>query len=767
MTRTARLIASAVLSFLLISGVIHRLAVSLGYGRLPGALLGVVWLMPVAVVTFLIARSRAALTVLARIAESRVQLTVSILAVLAFLFTLVPYRIGDRWMVTYLAIASTTLLLLLAVGYPVLVRFLILPRQAVRFLLYRLKPAAFLLIVSVTVLALTNLISWLVFQHIPHVQDTIDQVFQARIFASGRITLPARFDDYFFSFIYVINDGVRVYTEYPFGHPLLLALGSLIHAEWLVNPLLGSAEIFVLYFLGKEVYDDTTGRIAAMLGVASPFLLFMSSEYVNHVSALLFLSLFLLFFLRTIRPLRGAQARSSLADPLLAGLSLAMALNIRPLSALAVSFPVAGYGIYLLLRSRGKTLPAFLLLLVPVLLGLGAFGLYNYLTTGDPLLPGYKAFGMLEYNHAQWGLGFGTRGFDAWGAHTPLAGLLQTGENLNALNLYLFESPLPGLLLVLLLFLTTARKPEDWLLLASFAALPVLYFFYWFQDLWFGPRFLFEGLAPILLLGARGLVEFPRFVGRAADTDAEARTRNVVAIAAVLSLAVSVTVGLPRLLLKYAYNYGEYQRIRAKVAEGSINNAVVFLGPPRAFYYGAAFLDNALDLAGPVVYAVDRGAENYLLIRRFPGRAYYRADPDTFYRIADVDSLNSSPEIRDLEQVGQFVRQNGTSEYSFVLLPYCEAGALVDTGATPCRTYREVSYELLRGRSKPADFLPAIAVFMPGDPRKYSSLFEPMRERRDYMSDGCSFTLIFSADSGKSVVYDIRPVKGNNGDARP
>jgi hypothetical protein len=784
MTRTLRLIATAVLGLLLLSWTTHRIAILLGYSRLPGALLSLLWLMPVAAVAVAIARSSAARAVLARMAESRVHLAVSILTVIGFLFTNVPFKTGERWQVTYLAIASTLLILVVAVGYPVMLPFTAIPRRVATFLLYRLKPTAFLLVASGAMLVLTNLISRLVFHHMPHVQDTVDQVFQGRIFASGRVTLPARFDDYFFSFVYIVNDGVRVFAEYPFGHSLLLALGSLIRAEWLVNPLLGSAQVIVLYFLGKEVYDEKTGRIAALLGLASPFLLFMSSEYVNHVSALLFLSLFLLFFFHTIRPFRAPRPgppsfvtslRPSALAPLLSGLCLAMALNIRPLSALAVSTPIAGYAIYLLLKWRGKPLPAFVAILVPVLLGLGAFGLYNYLTTGDPLLPGYKAYGMLEYNHAQWGLGFGARGFEEWGHHTPLRGLIQAGSNLYALNLYLFESPFPGLLLVLLLFLAPARKPVDWVLLASFAALPALYFFYWFQDLWFGPRFLYEGLALIFLLGARGLVEFPDYVGHAAGPEAATRTRNTILIVGTLSLFVACTVGLPRLLLRYAYNYDEYQRVRAKVAEGRIGNAVIFLRPPHAFYYGAAVLDNALDLNGPIVYAVDRGPENYLLMQRFPGRAYYRyADPDTFLRLTNLDSLRSTPEIQDLAQAGEFVRRMGTAEYRTILLPYREAGVLVDTGQTACRTFREISYELLRRPRHSSfflrhssDLLPALAVFMPDDPRRYSPLFSPMRDRRDYTANGCQFTLLFSAESGKAVVYDIRTVSTDNGDARP
>ena len=136
--------------------------------------------------------------------------------------------------------------------------------------------------------------------------------FQGRVFASGHITLPVRFDDYFFGFVQVFNDGQRAFSVQPFGHSLLLALGTLVHSEWLVNPLLGSAQIVVLYLLGKEVYDEATGRIAALLGVASPFLLFMSSEYMNHASSLLFLSLFLLFYFRTIRSDR--QGRESPTD---------------------------------------------------------------------------------------------------------------------------------------------------------------------------------------------------------------------------------------------------------------------------------------------------------------------------------------------------------------------------------------------------------------------------------------------------------------------
>ena len=732
----------------------------------------IVWLAPIAAFIILLATRRTERALLLRIWQSRAHTVVAAIVVLGFLFTLLPLKSSGRWMIAQLALGSTATVLLLAAGSSILERGLSFLRPAGRFVMRGLSPALFLLLSSGAVLALTNLISWLVFQHIPHVQDSVGQVFQGRIFASGRITLPVRFDDFFSGYPQIINDGSRTYSQYPFGHSLLLALGTLIHAEWLINPLLGSAEIIVLYFLGKELYDERTGRITALLGLASPFLLFMSSEYMNHASGLVFLSLFLLFFFRTIRPMRGSESSLvpspsshapslSVADPLLSGLSLAMALNIRPLSALAVSLPIAGYCIYLLVKSRWKTLPAFAFLLVPVLLGLGAYGLYNYLTTGSPLLSGYEAYGRLQYGHPGWGLGFGARGFEDMGVFTPLRGLVQTSSNLNSLNLSLFfQSPVPGLFLVLLLFLTFTRNPADWLLLASFVMLPILYFFYWYQDLCFGPRFLYEGLAPILLLSARGFVEFPRFAGRAAGADAETGTRNAIAIAVGLMLVATAAIGFPRSLKFYGNRYwGLDDRLYAKVIDRNIDNAIVFVGnipSDPADYYGAGFLHNALNFEGPVIYVRHQGVADYTVMRQFPGRAYYYADLDTLFPITLAGLLPRLPLIQDLEQTARFVMQQGTSDYRLVLLPYREVGTYVDAGTTPCRTFRDVSYDMLRGRSKPSDFLPALAVFMPADPCKYLPLFEPMRRRREYAVDGYHFTSLFSASNGSFVVYDVR-----------
>ena len=73
-------------------------------------------------------------------------------------------------------------------------------------------------------------------------------------------------------------------------------LGEVVGAPWVINPLLGALAVVVVFYLGKTIYDERTARIAALLASVSPFLIFMSSEFYNHATSLLFSTLFVWFF---------------------------------------------------------------------------------------------------------------------------------------------------------------------------------------------------------------------------------------------------------------------------------------------------------------------------------------------------------------------------------------------------------------------------------------------------------------------------------------
>jgi asparagine N-glycosylation enzyme membrane subunit Stt3 len=89
-------------------------------------------------------------------------------------------------------------------------------------------------------------------------QDNIDQVFHAKIFLNGHLTVPSHQYKEFFDFTHNINNG-KWYSEYPPGHTFTLMLGLLLGAPWIVNPLLGSLSIVLFYLIGREVFDEKIG----------------------------------------------------------------------------------------------------------------------------------------------------------------------------------------------------------------------------------------------------------------------------------------------------------------------------------------------------------------------------------------------------------------------------------------------------------------------------------------------------------------------------
>jgi len=784
-----------------------------------------VWFLPLVTALLLLVLSPSARGTFHFVTGSKRRVAGTGLAVLVFLFTLIPGKHDGQMMVAYLALAGTGFVLLLYGLYPLLRPLTRVLESVADLVLRRVSTAWFLVVVCGLCFVLTNLISCAVFRHIPHVSDSICYVFQGRVFASGRVWVPAAWDDYFFRFEGIVNDHGRMYAIVPFGHSLLLALSSLVRAEWLVNPLLGTLTLSVLYHLGKETGGETVGRLAALLGLFSPFLIFMSSEYMNHASALLLTSLFLLFFLRLTRTRR-------LLDAALAGAAMALLVNTRPLNALALAVPAAGFGLWLLLHTprsalRNPLLPHFGIIAVGALLGLLLFLGYNWLLTGNPLLSGYQAYARLLLHQPNWGLGFGVRGPDTWGSHTPARGLIQTLTNLNALNRYLFESPFPGLLLVLLLFLGWGLSrdsrlgnpglfplsPADWLLLAVLLALPAAYFFYWYEDLCFGPRFLYETIAPALVLSSRGVLQLPGLaaglshfsagtvpefplrkpgtVPSAGDcplcADARQKARGFLLAGALLSLVTMLAINLPPLLRFYARDFwGVGTRIAEQVRRNKVNNAVVFIQSDFLYYgnvwdsyYGAGFLGNTLDFQGPVVYARDQGDENYLLMMNLPGRRYYYADSRSFYEIGNFDSLRALPKIAALAEARDFYynRAMTDSQYRCLLVPFREVGAFFPPGDRPVfpprkmgtvssvpgpvlRTYTEVSNEIyLNGRTL-NDYLPALAVFFPLEKRSYLSVFRNLAEPQNFIADGLRFTRVFSSANGICNVFDIRPATG-------
>jgi hypothetical protein len=371
--------------------------------------------------------------------------------------------------------------------------------------------------VSLWLLLVANLISWLAFRHVPHVQDSIAQLFQARIFAGGRLWVPVPPQVGFVGMEFLVEDHGRWYCQYPPGHAALLALGVLLRAPWLVNPLLGALSAFAVYGAARAAYGTRLARMSVGLFGLSPFVWFMSGEYMNHASTMLLGALALWAAAVGGRQKAEGSRQKAVSSrgtaclptaycllptaycllPALSGALVGLAATVRPLTAAAFVPPLALYWLALpgSRRSRIRRLVLFGLACglatVPMLL-------FNRLTTGSPFRFGY------EVRWGASGIGFG---HSQWGPpHTPARGLAQTWSNFDALNKYLLAWPFPCLLPLLgLVPIWYRRRRFDLLLLGWSLSLLVIHFFYFYQDLCFGPRFLYCATPALVILLARGI----------------------------------------------------------------------------------------------------------------------------------------------------------------------------------------------------------------------------------------------------------------------
>ncbi len=484
----------------------------------------------------------------------------------------------------------------------------------------------FLAVCFLVFFLITNLISLFVFEHLPHVQDSIAQVFHAKIFAQGHFTAPPPADPEFFQFLQMILRE-KWYSQYPPGHVLVLTPAILAGMPWIANPLLGSLSILVLYFLGKELYDERTGRAAALLGLVSPFLMFMSSEFMNHATALLFFLLFLLFMAKATRTGRMLHG-------LIAGGALGWLILTRPYSAAALSLPFLIYGLFVLIRSA-HVRKAGIGLILSMLFFLGLLFGFNFVTNGDPLEFGFQTL---------WGdqvtPGFG--GSNAGEAHTPLKGIAQTLSSLNGINKYLFEWPIPSLIFVAVLFASRGKRIWDYLLGASFFSILGAYFFYWFHDWCFGPRFLYETAGPLILLTARGIQQFPDWSRTVLGTRAtDERMRQGLAFFLMILVVVGLASNIPAHITNYGTSYwGVNGEPLNQVRRHGIERGIVFVSQSK---FGSVFPENDPFMEQELIFARDLGNANERLLQRYPSLPAYRlaADSLVVLSLPQISSLQN------------------------------------------------------------------------------------------------------------------------------
>jgi 4-amino-4-deoxy-L-arabinose transferase-like glycosyltransferase len=474
----------------------------------------------------------------------------------------------------------------------------------------------FIGILTLVFFALTAYLSGDLFGHIPHIADSHAQYAQANILVKeGRFYALSHEFPRFFDIQFFVNDG-KFYSQFPPGHIIMLALGHLVNVPWLINPLLGSATIIAIYFLGKEVGGEATGRISAVLMLMSPFVVFMSSEFMNHATALLMLTLFFFFFLR------GMRQQNALCF-LTAGFVAGYAFITRPHAAFMMLLPVA---IFLLLkcvkRSQGSWKSVFLLALgfAPCCILLLYF---NWQTTGNPFQMGYQKAQPRLYDYQNI--------IHFW---INFQDFVRMSYRVYNLNISLFCWPISCFIFVFLLFVFNAKGKYGNLLIASCLSLAFgLMLITSYVDPIFEPRYLYETSTILIVLTALCLKRLPAICRRRLKLRFQRSSFYNILCLIVIALHLSAYPLIGNLYRLYSNDYWEgsapYVEALNKIVE---KPALIFFQDYVHFRYMFYTFPPRED--SEIIYARDLGKKvNKELIDFYPKRHVYAVNGNVIKKV--------------------------------------------------------------------------------------------------------------------------------------
>ncbi len=214
-----------------------------------------------------------------------------------------------------------------------------------------------ILIISILGVLLSIILSGIYLNFSYFEPDTASYLFQAKLFAQGKISIPVPpqtingeitiepngkpMPEYGFSpspHINMLNG--KWYSKYPFGNALMMMFGVFINAPWLIPALATGGALFLLFLLVRDTYGKQIALIAAVIALISPATAGMGSTWFSEPVSRFFLTLFMFSLVRTL------NNPGDVIYPLISGSALGYAFNTRPLSAMVFGFVGGAFALY-------------------------------------------------------------------------------------------------------------------------------------------------------------------------------------------------------------------------------------------------------------------------------------------------------------------------------------------------------------------------------------------------------------------------------------
>lgn len=492
------------------------------------------------------------------------------------------------------------------------------------------------LLISLVALVAAALVANGVFENIPHLEDEIAYVWQAKAMARGAVTLPTPEHSHSFLVPFVVDYHGKRFGKYPLGWPALLSIAVRLNARQALNPFLAGLGVWLTFRLGKKLFGETVGLLAAILTTSSPFFLMNSGSLLSHPFGLVLSTAFALSWLDTF--CAASFPRKNLSS-LVAGLSLGALAITRPFTALAVALPFALHGAMLLIRSD-RARRCRVLVVGGLALAITSLNfLWQYVATGDPFFNLYTLW--WPYDKVGFGAGFGVteQGHNLELARINTRFSLWVGyHDLFGWGAYSWIFLPLGLVVILL------RRHWQALMVSSvFASLVVFHLAYWVGSWLFGPRYYYEGLYSLTLLTALGIAYLagwqtqPDLPGHRYQGWKQARPLLTFAFLLIL-LSTNLIFYAPARLSTMRGLYGmersDLEPFRLAEQQG-LTPALIIVHPKRWMPYGVLLDLQSPFLDTPFIFAYSRGAKaDAALAVDFPDRKvfhYYPDDPYRFY----------------------------------------------------------------------------------------------------------------------------------------
>ena len=267
----------------------------------------------------------------------------------------------------------------------------------------------------------------------------------------------------------------------------MLAIGTLLDAEWIVGPLFGATSVLLFAALARRIEPRAGVALAAVVVFAfAPFVAFMSGTHMNHVTGLTWLLLGMLGLARVMQS--SSPALATVSSWVSDSEWLRRSGRLRPPPSRYR--PGSGFwsGPCVEAAGRRSSRP-----------GSPSPRRWRCFSGSTPGRPAHRCCSGTARTTVP------SRGWDftrtPWGdVHTPVRGLELLNLYFVRLQSYFLELPIPSLLpATAALALTRRLSAFDRYLIAAAAFLCGLYFTYWSDGFYLGPRFLYATL-PILAL---------------------------------------------------------------------------------------------------------------------------------------------------------------------------------------------------------------------------------------------------------------------------